>query len=173
MKAIFFIIVLYALPFGIRAQSNEAVVSQRALAYADSLLNAFQNNRSGEYTEMTYPGAISYYGGIRSFQHYIERERALSDNAKEKTEIVQLLNNKNEWQCVIKKTRPKTIDGKKAYIVSYLVGQSRDNGTTWKYFDVAFNSVANIGYIMPDKFEALMVPQREVIFEKDQMASSK
>jgi hypothetical protein len=74
---------------------------------------------------------------------------------------------------VIKKTRPKTIDGKKAYIVSYLVGQSRDNGTTWKYFDVAFNSVANIGYIMPDKFEALMIPQREVIFEKDQMASSK
>jgi hypothetical protein len=173
MKTVFFILLLYALPFSICAQSREEVVSKRALVSADSLLSAFQNNRSGQYTEMSYPGVISYYGGIRNYQQYIERARAVSDGAPEKTEIVQLLHNNNEWQCVIKKTHPRIIDGKKAYIVSYLVGQSTDNGMTWKYFDVAFNSVANIGYIMPDKFEQLTIPQRQVIFEKDQMASSK
>lgn len=173
MKALLFILALYAVPFSICAQSKEAVVSQHALASADSLLSAFQNNRSGRYTELSYPGVITYYGGIRNYQRYIERARALSDSASEKTEIVQLLNNNNEWQCVIKKTHPRIIDGKKAYIVSYLVGQSTDNGMTWKYFDVAFNSVANIAYIMPDKFEGLTIPQREVIFEKDQVASSK
>lgn len=173
MKTVFFILLLYALPFSSYAQSNRAAVSQHALAYADSLLSAFHNNHSGEYAGMSYPGVISYYGGIRSFQQYIERERALSDNAADKTELIQLLNNKNEWQCVIKKTHPRTIDGKKAYIVSYMVGQSTDDGMTWKYFDVAFNSVANVAYIMPDKFEALTIPRREIIFEKDQMASSK
>jgi hypothetical protein len=173
MKTLFFILFLYAVPVSISAQSTRAIVAQRALAYADSLLNAFQNNRSGQYTEMSYPGVITYYGGIRNYQQYVERARALSDSAHEKTEIAQLLNNNNEWQCVIKKTHPRIIDGKKAYIVSYLVGQSIDSGMTWKYFDVAFNSVANIAYIMPDKFESLTIPQRQVIFEKDQMASSK
>jgi hypothetical protein len=173
MKTLFVILLMYAVPFTISAQSREAIVSQHALADADSLLSAFQNNRSGQYTEMSYPGVITYYGGIRNYQQYIERERALSDSTSEKTEIVQLLNNNNEWQCVIKKTHPRIIDGKKAYIVSYLVGQSTDNGMTWKYFDVAFNSVANIAYIMPDKFEGLTIPRRQVIFEKDQMASSK
>ena len=173
MKTLLFFLLSFAAPFYIRAQSPEAIVSQRALAYADSLLNAFRYNRAGQYTDMSYPGVISYYGGIRSFQQYIERARSLSDGVQEKTEITQLLNNNKEWQCVIKKTHPRIIDGKKAYIVSYLVGQSTDNGMTWKYFDVAFNSVANISYIMPDKFEKLTVPQRQVIFEKDQVASSK
>ena len=77
----------------------------------------------------------------------------------------------SEWQCVIKKIRETTIDDKKAHVVSYLVGQSKDEGQNWKFFDVAFNSVENVIYIMPDIFPTLAIPQRQVIFEKDHMVS--
>jgi hypothetical protein len=155
-------------------QSNLDNPSHRALVYADSLLNAFRNNELNQYIDMSYPGIISYYGGKKNFQDYIERERTVitSDNEStpEKIELMQIQKEKDEWQCVIKKTTKTNIDGKKAFIISYLVGQSTDEGQTWKYFDVAINSVENIGYIMPDIFNTLSIPQRQVIFEKDQVA---
>ena len=72
----------------------------------------------------------------------------------------------SEWQCVVQKTSETIIDGKKAQIISYMVGQSKDDGHSWKFFDVAMNSTKNLVYIMPDMSEKLAIPQRQVIFLK-------
>lgn len=155
------------------AQSDTAIASQRALLFADSLLNAFRYHDWNAYLEMSYPGVIKYYGGKKGFQEYILRARQISDSQiPEKTELVQILNDITEWQCVIRKKRETTIDGKKAVIISYLVGQSKDEGKNWRYVDVAFNSVANITYIMPDIFDTLAIPQRQIVFEKNRVAKS-
>lgn len=175
MKTLFFIFSLFTVAVS-HAQFDTVVASQRALIFADSLLNAFRYNNSDEYASLSYPGVIKYYGGIKGFEDYVQRARemntGITQEAKEKTEIIQILNHVRECQCVVRKTRETLIDGKKAFIISYMVGQSKDEGQTWRYFDVAFNSVENVIYIMPDIFDALAIPQRQVIFGKEQMAKN-
>ncbi|MBL7697714.1 MAG: hypothetical protein JNK79_06130 [Chitinophagaceae bacterium] len=147
------------------AQSDSSFASRRALLFADSLLNSFRTNNLSLYTELSYPGIVEYYGGKKNFEEYLRRAKAVnSDESPDQVRLVQLLNNTNEWQCVIQKTHKGTIDNNKALITTYLVGQSVDKGETWKFFDVAYNSVSNAAYIMPDIFTTLVIPQREVVF---------
>lgn len=148
------------------AQSDSVYASQRALLFADSLLTSFHHNNLHAYTELSYPGVIQYYGGKRNFEEYIKRTRAVqTDVASERVKLVQLVNKTKEWQCVVQKTRTCIIDNRRAVITTYMVGQSTDAGRSWTFFDVAFNSVSNIAYIMPDIFSALLIPQREVMYE--------
>jgi hypothetical protein len=109
---------------------------------------------------------VKYYGGNKNFREYVQRTRAMNNSeSAENIKLLQILNNINEWQCVVQKTSQATIDGRKAKIITYLVGQSTDEGQNWKFFDVAFNSIENLVYIMPDIFNTLSIPQRQVIFE--------
>ena len=170
MKAFKTFVFLAALFFSIniQAQSNTEVVSERAILFADSLLKSFRSGNFNQYTELSYPGVISYYGGKKSFTEYVQRSRTiLHDMMAENLKVVQIINDITEWQCVVEKTTESTIDGKKAQIISYMVGQSKDKGQNWKFFDVAFNSVDNIVYIMPDIFNTLSIPQRQVVYVKN------
>lgn len=173
LRPIFFLFLLYIPATVLVAQTDTSVPSRNALAYADSLLNAFRNQHVARYVELSNPGMIKYYGGKKNFENYIVRARQMEPAASgqsELTQLVQMVNNGNEWQCVIRKTNHATIDSKKALVISYLVGQSTDNGAHWKFVDVAFNSVSNIVYIMPDVFDTLTIPQRQIIFESTSVA---
>ena len=147
-------------------QAQTSSPSESAIIYADSFLNSFRNNDISQYTDLSYPGVITYYGGSKNFREYVQRVRALSNTGSpENLMLIQIVHDVSELQCVIKKTRETTLDGRKAQIISYMVGQSKDDGQSWKFFDVAQNSPGNLAYIMPDISEKLTVPQREVIFE--------
>lgn len=147
------------------AQSDTSFASQRALLFADSLLKSFHNSDLNVYTDLSYPGIVEYYGGKKNFEEYLRRARTVNSyESPEQVRMLQILNNTNEWQCVIQKKHEATIDNNKAIITTYLVGQSVDKGRSWKFFDVAYNSVSNIAYIMPDIFDTLVIPQREVVF---------
>lgn len=168
LKTVVFSMILGCSVHAAKAQHDPSLVKQQALKFADSLINAFRYNNFDEYINISYPGVIKYYGGKHQFKEYITRARTIvSDAGVENIELLQLENNDREWQCVIKKTRAATIDNKPATVVSYLVGQSKDDGLNWKYFDVAFNSVQNIIYIMPDVFDNLAIPQRQIVFAKN------
>jgi hypothetical protein len=149
------------------AQTDSLYASQRALLFADSLLNSFHQNNLIIYTELSYPGVIQYYGGRRNFEEYVRRTKAIqNDVSPERIKLLQMINNTKEWQCVVQKTRESIIDNRRAIIITYMVGQSIDAGKNWTFFDVAFNPVENITFIMPDIFTALLVPQREVVYQK-------
>ncbi|MBO9572564.1 MAG: hypothetical protein J7497_10205 [Chitinophagaceae bacterium] len=167
LPKIFISLLFFALSFNrVNAQSDSAFASQRALLFADSLIKSFQSGNFNQYLSISYPGVIKYYGGKHQFTEYIQQARAIeSAPGDEQIEIFQILNNKNEWQCVVKKKNETVIDGKHAVVVSYLVGQSKDEGNTWKYVDVAYNPVNNVVQIMPDVFEKIAVPQRQIIFQ--------
>lgn len=155
------------------SQTDSISISLSALRYADSLETAFVNGDWGTYIHLSYPGVVKYYGGRKGFENYVQRNRELNSTPgpvqKERIAIYQMIKVDGEWQCVLRKTRTATIDHRKAVVVSYLVGQSTDGGLTWKYVDVALNAT-DIIYIMPDIFESLTIPQREIIFEKTEIA---
>jgi hypothetical protein len=174
LKTAVFLLLLFFTVHSASAQTDSSSASQRALYFANNLVNAFRNSNWNEYLNISYPGVIRYYGGKQGFSEYVQRLRSINNNileeAPEQLEMIQIQHDLKEWQCVVKKTRQTLIDGKKAIIISYLVGQSKDEGQNWTYFDVAYNSVENVVYIMPDIFDSLTVPQRKIIFDKDQIA---
>ena len=165
LKKLVFLLIIAGSVNKAEAQSDSAFASQRALLFADSLIKSFQSGNLNEYISISYPGVIKYYGGRHQFAEYIQRVRELNKEHDNQVELMQIVNDKKEWQCVVKKINETTIDGKNAMVVSYLVGQSKDEGNTWKYVDVAYNSVNSVVLIMPDVFEKIAIPQRQIIFQ--------
>ena len=169
MKAVRLFCIVAAFIFQLNhlnAQPSKA--SERAITFADSLLKAFRQNHLDQYEQLCYPGVVKYYGGQKNFREYLFRARLVGyHDAIAKLKIIQMQNVRTEWQCVIEKVSECTLDGRKAHIISYLVGQSTDNGDHWKFVDVALNPSSNVVYIMPDIFETLRVPQRQVIYENN------
>jgi hypothetical protein len=73
---------------------------------------------------------------------------------------------------VIQESRYIHKDDKKLHIVTYFVGQSTDEGNTWRLFDVGYNKVANIIYMMPDILD-LPIPEHTVRTEEEELALAK
>lgn len=147
------------------AQSDSLFASQRALLFADSLLRSYHDSDLTSYTDLSYPGVIEYYGGRKNFVQYVNRSKAIqAAELREEVRLVQLVSNAVEWQCVVQKVSENIVDNRKASIITYLIGQSTDNGRSWTFFDVATNPVRNVSDIMPDVFDTLIIPQREVVF---------
>jgi hypothetical protein len=163
---------MLALSMRSNAQHEANTPSKIALQYADSLLSAYRLQNWNSYIEISYPGLITYFGGRKGFEKYLERSWQITPVAEEpvRTELYQLINEAEEWQCVIKKTSRAVIDGRKAQIINYLIGQSRDAGKSWQYVDLAFASTRNLPAIMPDVFNQLKVPDRNIIFEVPEVA---
>jgi hypothetical protein len=147
----------------LRAQQFAA--SEQALLYADSLHHAYQSKDWNRYIDLSYPGMIEYFGGQRRFRDYLQRSADLKNEHQATMQIHQLVNEDNNWQCVIKKVTRSLVDGKKATVVTYIIGQSKDRGNTWQFVDVAFASTRNLYYIMPDMSASLIIPERNVVFD--------
>ena len=155
----------------VSAQTEETAESKHAMAFADSLVKSFKYENWEQYLSLSYPGVVKYYGGKNGYIEYIRRARAnygdSLEETPEKLKLIQMINDIDEWQCVVEKTRETVVNGKKAHVVSYMVGQSKDDGSTWRFFDVAYNSVENVIYIMPDVFGTLSIPQRSTVIDDD------
>jgi hypothetical protein len=175
-KPLWISLVLCILQPGAKAQSDTVKIAQKALFFADSLVKAETYKNWSIYTELSVPSVIKYYGGKSAFIETIQRGSAtrVSSIEEESPKLTFLfLSTKNEeWQCVIRESRYIHRDDKKLHIVTYFVGQSIDAGDTWRLFDVAYNKVANIIYMMPDIFD-LPIPEHTVLTEEEEIALAK
>lgn len=163
VRTVLLVIAIFCRIKNVGAQTSSP--SENAMLYADSFLKSFRNNHFEVYTDLNYPGVIAYYGGNKNFQEYVHRARALCNTEiQEDITLIQIVHDNSEYQCVISKTCETTIDQRKAQIITYMVGQSKDEGHTWKFIDVAQSSPGNLVYIMPDISAELTIPQRQVIF---------
>jgi hypothetical protein len=158
------------------AQSDTVKIAERALFFADSLVKADAYQNWSIYTDLSVPSVVKYYGGRNAFMETIQRGWAtrVSSIQEESPKLkFLLLSTKNEeWQCVIQESRYIHRDDKKLHIVTYFVGQSTDAGVTWRLFDVAYNKVANIIYMMPDIFD-LPIPEHTVLTDEEETALAK
>ncbi|MGZ5246653.1 MAG: hypothetical protein ACXWV5_06420 [Flavitalea sp.] len=55
--------------------SREASVSKRAEIFADSLVKAFEAADWNVYMNLSFPGAIKYYGGKKGYLEHVIRGR--------------------------------------------------------------------------------------------------
>ena len=157
------------------AQADTAKIAEKALFFADSLTKTDYYQTWSAYADLVPASVIKYYGGKDGFIEHVKkvRKRTVSSIEEEKPEmkLLSLRTENDQWQCVIRQSRYfHKEDNKKYHVVTYFVGQSRDEGETWRLFDVSYNSVANIIYMMPDVFGDLAIPEPTILSEEEELA---
>jgi len=151
-------------------ESDTAIATRNALKFGDSLTRANFYAEWDTYLSLTEPSAIKYYGGKDGFKEHVTtihyHNEPKTEEKPEKLEMRAMMNDGIEtWQCVIEKVRSswdETRGNVKTY--TYLVGESTDNGITWKFIDVSHNSLVNVIYIMPSVFSKLEIPEGKMIY---------
>src|SRR5215212_7300815 len=116
---------ILVLAFLYNASTKAQPRAELALKYADSMLAAYRTNHFDSYLDLTYPGVVKYYGGTKSYKEYITRSKNIEpqDAGTDNLHVLQIVNDANEWQCVIQRSHETIIDNKKVTIISYIVGQ--------------------------------------------------
>lgn len=158
------------------AQTDTAKLAQKALFFADSLVKTEKYESWSAYTNLVIPSVVKYYGGKDGFIEHVQKGRAHLVSTLEEDaptlKLLHLLQTQNgEWQCVIQESRYIHRDDKKLHITTYFVGQSKDEGENWRLFDVGYNKVANIIYMMPDVYGDLPIPEHTIISTDEELAA--
>jgi hypothetical protein len=150
-------------------ESDTAIATRNALKFADSLTRANFYTEWDTYINLSQPSAIKYYGGKDGFKEHVitihYRNEPKTDEKPEKLKMLSMLNDIETWQCVIEKVRDSWDESRgKVKTTSYLIGESTDNGVTWKFVDASHNSLENLIYIMPSVFSKLEIPEGKMVY---------
>jgi len=150
-------------------ESDTAIATRQALRFADSLVKADYYTEWATYLNLTCASAIKYYGGKDGFKEHVVtihyRNEPKTDEKPEKLQMVTVMNNNETWQCVIEKVRESRDESRGLVkIISYLVGESTDNGNSWKFVDASHNSLQNLIDIMPSVFGAMPIPEGKTVY---------
>jgi hypothetical protein len=155
-----------------QAQPDTARISRQALLYADSLIktDAYGNNEL--YTGLTPASVLKYYGGADGYMQHVYQLRGRTNSDQEEAypvlnmETLRTLN--DQWQCVIRISRYLHRDNVQYHYVSYFVGLSKDEGETWRMFDVSYNPVVNMIYIFPEVMTDLAIKQPAILSQEQE-----
>jgi len=160
-----------------RAQTDTAKIANRVLLFADSLNKTDHYQSWNQYADLVPASVIKHYGGRDGLIEHVKtvRKKTVSSQEDEmppEMSILSLKTENDQWQCVIRKSSWFHREDQKYHAVTYLVGQSKDEGETWRLFDVSHNTVANIIYLLPDVFGDLAIPEPIIISEKEELAKA-
>jgi hypothetical protein len=157
------------------SQTDTVKVKQRALFFADSLIQADMYKNWSTYADLAPASVLKHYGGKDPFIEHIQKlyPRTVSSLGGEpdpEVGLITLMEKDNQWQCVIRESRYIHHEYKKYHLVTYFLGQSKDEGETWRIFDLSYNKVANVIYMMPDVNLDLPIPEPYIISDEEELA---
>jgi hypothetical protein len=156
-----------------QAQPDTAKISQKALAYADSLVKADTYQNWSSYADLAPLSVTRYYGGKDGYVGHVLSMRGFTmsalDEAPPQLQMETLVTRNDQWQCVIRLSRYFHKDDKKFHLVTNLIAQSRDEGETWRIFDVNYNTVGNIIQIFPDIMD-MPIKATSILSEEQELA---
>jgi hypothetical protein len=156
-----------------QAQPDSAKISQKALMYADSLVKADAYQDWSSYANLAPRSVIKYYGGTEGYLGHVQQMREYTTSKLQEDapqlQLQTLVTLKDQWQCVIRLSRYFHRDDKKFHLVSYLIGQSKDEGETWKIFDVNYNAVADMMMLFPEILD-MPIKLPSILSEEQELA---
>jgi len=155
------------------AQPDTARISRKALLYADSLVKTDTYGNWSTYADLAPASVIKYYGGKDGYIGHVLSMRGFTMSAIEEDapslQLETLVTKNDQWQCVIRLSRYFHKDDKKFHLVSNLIAQSRDEGETWRIFDVNYNTVTNMILIFPEIMD-MPLKATSVLSEEQELA---
>ncbi|MBS1604982.1 MAG: hypothetical protein JST42_20130 [Bacteroidetes bacterium] len=159
------------------AQPDSARITQKALLFADSLMKTDWYESWTAYANLAPASVIKFYGGKDGYIEHIQklRGRTKSDQAEDDPQLkmLNLMVRDEQWQCVIRMSRWFHKDGTRYHQITYFIGQSKDEGESWKLFDVSYNRVSNIIYMFPEINGDLPIEEPTIMSEEQEIALQK
>jgi hypothetical protein len=154
------------------AQPDTAKISRNVLVFADSLIKSDAYGNNELYTGLAPASVLKYYGGADGYMQHVYQLRGRTLSEQEEVypaldvETLRTLN--DQWQCVIRVSRYLHRDNVQYHYVTYFVGLSKDEGETWRLFDVSYNTVANMVYIFPEVMTDLPIKQPSILSQEQE-----
>ncbi|HTI12435.1 MAG TPA: hypothetical protein VL832_27875 [Puia sp.] len=156
------------------AQPDSAKISEKALFYADSLVKTDGYENWSVYADLAPLPVIKFYGGRDGYLDHVRtaRMRTLSTTNEDlpQLKVLSLMTANDQWQCLVRVSRYFHKEEKKFHQVTYFLGQSKDEGETWKIFDLSFNKIANVIYLFPEVFGDMAIPEPSILSEQEEIA---
>lgn len=156
-----------------QAQPDTSKISQKALLFADSLVKTDAYNDWSSYANLAPSSVIKYYGGKDGYIGHVLSMRGFTmsviEEAPPQLQLETLVTKNEQWQCVIQLSRYFHKDDKKFHLVTNLVAQSKDEGETWRIFDVNYNTVANMILIFPEIMD-MPLKATSILSEEQELA---
>jgi GH18 family chitinase len=72
---------------------------------------------------------------------------------------------------VVRQSRYFHKEDKKYHFITFFIGQSLDDGETWKFFDVNYTTVAKINYQFPEIFGDLAIQEPTILTPEQEAAA--
>ncbi len=157
------------------SQPDTLKIKEKALFFADSLIKTDHYKSWSAYADLAPLSVLKHYGGKDGFiQHiqggYARTVSSLENEDAPEVKVTTLMAKDDQWQCVTRVSRYIHRDDKKYHLVTYFLSQSKDDGETWRLFDLSYNKVANIIYMLPDVIGELPIPEPYIISEEEELA---
>lgn len=156
-----------------QAQPDTSKISQKVLLFADSLVKTDAYNDWSTYANLAPASVIKYYGGKDGYIGHVLSMRGFTmsviEEAPPQLQLETLVTKNDQWQCVIQLSRYFHKDDKKFHLVTNLVAQSKDEGETWRIFDVNYNTVANMIMIFPEIMD-MPLKATSILSEEQELA---
>lgn len=132
---------------------------------ADSMMAAFKNRDWQLFAHFNHPAMQNMMGGQENFVSFIkEQMKQIPDTAiklMDTGNILQVVKTGKDQQCVVEQNMRMVLDSIQITSTSYLVGESLDNGETWKFFDASNNGLMTTKDIKPDISPELKIPAKK------------
>jgi hypothetical protein len=155
-----------------QAQPDTAKLSRNALVFADSLVKTDAYGNSPSYANLAPSSVLKYYGGADGYIQHVNQLRSRTTSDREElypvfnVETLRTLD--DQWQCVIRVSRYFHRDNMQYHYVTYFVGLSKDEGESWRLFDVSYNPVGNMIYIFPEVITDLAIKQPVILSQEQE-----
>ncbi len=119
------------------AQFDTAFVKQNILYQSDSMFIAFKNNDWDKFSSYMHPTILIQAKGKKAFIELLENQmkefKNLTFTAYKQAGNIQIISTKSTLQCVVIYGMEMLIDSTVASGASTTIGESADNGITWKF----------------------------------------
>jgi hypothetical protein len=132
---------------------------------ADSMMSAFKNRDWPTFVHFNHPAMTHLMGGTDNFISFIQLQmKQIPDTAVKYIgtgNILQVVKTDKDQQCVVEQNMRMVLDSIQITSTSYLVGESLDDGKTWKFFDASNSGLITAKDIKPNLSPELKVPAKK------------
>lgn len=138
---------------------NPANETEKAIyTCGDAMTKAFAKRDWSTIAEYTHPNVVKMMGGKEGMIEIVKAGmKDIPDTAIKKIGIGKIIGLKGN-QCVIEQEMLMHLQGVSVSSVTYLVGESFDNGKNWRFFDASSVSGTELKQIMPNYDSSLTIP---------------
>jgi hypothetical protein len=150
------------------AQFDTIAVKQNILNQSDSMFIAFKNNDWDKFSNYMHPTILTQAKGKEAFIEFLENQmkelKNLTFTNYKQAGNIQVISTKNTLQCVVIYGMEMLIDSTVASGASTTIGESADNGITWKFIRNNSTSLNQIYSRFPWLSKSLKIAKEEQYF---------